>query len=306
MNHSRKFSAFTLIELLVVIAIIAILAAILFPVFAQAREKARQTVCVSNVKQLSLGLLMYTQDYDETWPRQDGCVNGGAKGVEGAPATAKGCNGPYGSRINHFKWWAWTQPYIKNTGVLFCPSRSRTAAAQRTWEQDAEIYSNGYGLNLALTGSVDLSMTNNGVITGVKSLRNSWTGGALAGLKAPAEALLINESAGYAVDHLVDFSQNPPIAYPAAAREWWDSQCFYQGPNKQLNKAALPHTEGFTIGYADGHAKWMTGKTFLSKSPSRREYAMTPGACTDSPTRSISGNPTLRLQNDYPMWELYH
>ncbi len=59
---------FTLIELLVVIAIIAILAAILFPVFARAREKARQTSCLSNLKQLSLGVLMYAQDYDERLP----------------------------------------------------------------------------------------------------------------------------------------------------------------------------------------------------------------------------------------------
>src|SRR3984957_10656640 len=60
--------AFTLIELLVVIAIIAILAAILFPVFAQAREQARKTTCLSNVKELGLGTLMYVQDYDETFP----------------------------------------------------------------------------------------------------------------------------------------------------------------------------------------------------------------------------------------------
>src|SRR5215469_15606399 len=59
----------TLIELLVVIAIIAILAAILFPVFAQAREKARQTSCLSNIKQLTLGFVMYSQDYDETFPQ---------------------------------------------------------------------------------------------------------------------------------------------------------------------------------------------------------------------------------------------
>src|SRR5437763_9234011 len=68
MSYLRRRMGFTLIELLVVIAIIAILAAILFPVYAQAREKARQTSCISNNKQYSLATLMYVQDYDETFP----------------------------------------------------------------------------------------------------------------------------------------------------------------------------------------------------------------------------------------------
>ncbi|GAB4455712.1 MAG: hypothetical protein OHK0029_12240 [Armatimonadaceae bacterium] len=69
-SRNSATRAFTLIELLVVIAIIAILAAILFPVFAQAREKARQTACLSNAKQMGLGVMMYAQDYDETMPRR--------------------------------------------------------------------------------------------------------------------------------------------------------------------------------------------------------------------------------------------
>ena len=68
MHRRSKPQGFTLIELLVVIAIIAILAAILFPVFAQAREKARQTACLSNQKQIGIGIMMYAQDYDETYP----------------------------------------------------------------------------------------------------------------------------------------------------------------------------------------------------------------------------------------------
>ncbi len=68
MSHGRQKEGFTLIELLVVIAIIAILAAILFPVFANAREKARQITCVSNEKQMGLALLQYLQDNDETFP----------------------------------------------------------------------------------------------------------------------------------------------------------------------------------------------------------------------------------------------
>src|SRR6187431_2357180 len=67
-STGRKTSGFTLIELLVVIAIIAILAAILFPVFAQARAKARQATCLSNMKQLAVGTMGYTQDYDELYP----------------------------------------------------------------------------------------------------------------------------------------------------------------------------------------------------------------------------------------------
>ena len=87
---------FTLIELLVVIAIIAILAAILFPVFARAREKARQTSCLSNVKQLGLGFMMYAQDYDERLPA--GCVYG-------------------------IGWWFdFIIPYVKNSQVFTCPS----------------------------------------------------------------------------------------------------------------------------------------------------------------------------------------
>lgn len=93
---------FTLIELLVVIAIIAILAAILFPVFARAREKARQSSCLSNVKQLALGALMYAQDYDERL----------------VPSAITGNPSDYDN------WFELVQPYVKNTQVLICPSWS--------------------------------------------------------------------------------------------------------------------------------------------------------------------------------------
>ena len=107
-----KCSAFTLIELLVVIAIIAILAAILFPVFAQAREKARQTVCLSNTKQLGLGIMQYVQDNDETYP------------MGGFTLTA---SNPQDSNIN--RWFKAVAPYTKSSAIRVCPSAMADASA---------------------------------------------------------------------------------------------------------------------------------------------------------------------------------
>jgi len=96
---------FTLIELLVVIAIIAILAAILFPVFARAREKARQASCLNNTKQIILAILMYAQDYDDK-------IVANATYYDYPPT-----GGPF------YWWWDATAPYIKNTQVWVCPSK---------------------------------------------------------------------------------------------------------------------------------------------------------------------------------------
>src|SRR3954463_3124259 len=111
----RKTFGFTLIELLVVIAIIAILAAILFPVFAKAREAARKTSCLNNIKQLAIGAGMYTQDYDEkllpSW-------------MEYMPDNALGRT-----------WIAIIQPYVKNTAITLCPSReTQDQNPNDTWE----------------------------------------------------------------------------------------------------------------------------------------------------------------------------
>ena len=109
LRRSSPWRGFTLIELLVVIAIIAILAAILFPVFAKAREAARKSSCISNSNQIGKGVMMYTQDYDECYPM----VRGGGS----APTTncGAGASGTWRSAIN---------PYLKNVQVFRCPSSS--------------------------------------------------------------------------------------------------------------------------------------------------------------------------------------
>lgn len=100
MNKQKNSRGFTLIELLVVIAIIAILAAILFPVFARARENARRASCQSNEKQMALGIMMYVQDYDEKFPMHWGYNQGGVV----------------------YSWPVTTQPYTKSKQLYFCPS----------------------------------------------------------------------------------------------------------------------------------------------------------------------------------------
>ncbi len=122
---------FTLIELLVVIAIIAILAAILFPVFARAREKARQSNCLSNLKQLGLAALMYAQDYDEQLPYDDLDYNG--SGDENA---------------GDGTWRGMLRPYCKNVQMFFCPSKKITSSVfDGRWNDYGR--NAGYGMNVA-------------------------------------------------------------------------------------------------------------------------------------------------------------
>jgi prepilin-type N-terminal cleavage/methylation domain-containing protein/prepilin-type processing-associated H-X9-DG protein len=148
----RGRRGFTLIELLVVIAIIAILAAILFPVFAQAREKARQTSCLSNTKQLGLAFQQYIQDYDEVLPKSgqngpNGVCSAVSDGSWVLPAVidatvARTCAAaqlpaPNGS----------VYPYVKNTQVYKCPSD--TLADQKTIS---------YSMNSLLSGAADAAI----------------------------------------------------------------------------------------------------------------------------------------------------
>lgn len=117
MDQGKTRRGFTLIELLVVIAIIAILAAILFPVFARARDQARKAACLSNLKQIGLSMLMYTQDYDERFPAWSSqCVHD-PMGTIDPPGL---CGND--TIMSFFLWAILTEPYMKNKQIVKCPS----------------------------------------------------------------------------------------------------------------------------------------------------------------------------------------
>ena len=133
-RKGRHASAFTLIELLVVIAIIAILASILFPVFVQAREKARGTSCLSNVRQIGIGIAQYVQDNDETFPMGYYWLNGGAKFV------------PWGDMI---------QPYVKSGGVYGNGQSTMRGGIYTCPSNPADFQDGNYGYNRDLMPESD-------------------------------------------------------------------------------------------------------------------------------------------------------
>jgi prepilin-type N-terminal cleavage/methylation domain-containing protein/prepilin-type processing-associated H-X9-DG protein len=240
-NGARSpVSAFTLIELLVVIAIIAILAAILFPVFAQAREKARQATCISNMKQLALAYLMYAQDYDEVLPRRD----------NGDTIPTKVPRDPTPGQSNGMVY-----PYLKNLGVLVCPTESDREMwvepnredllspamspedqAKYGWKVEwgwGQCY--GYnGLNDTGNG-FDIPYPNQGV-----------NRRPLAAINKPAKTILLAHSLG-----------------PRGA--WWGVGWFVQWqPDKNASEYSPItdiHNGGSPVAFCDGHVKFIRQST---------------------------------------------
>jgi prepilin-type N-terminal cleavage/methylation domain-containing protein/prepilin-type processing-associated H-X9-DG protein len=233
----RPTEGFTLIELLVVIAIIAILAAILFPVFAQARESARKTSCVSNLKQMATATMMYVQDYDETFPLVTGQSYPPQPGI---PTDAQ--TWVYNDIL------VLLQAYVKNYNVFLCPDRQTHVGQNGDFCNPGPInqYVWGYGYNWS---------SGYGPGGGPKSLWNIGDGCVLAQLSdgtLPGRAIgSVNFPAQFLI--LGDSADTPRQTLHTAV---YDTRC---NPSSGWN-ADMPtgarHQGGNNFAFGDGHVKF--------------------------------------------------
>ena len=248
--RSRRAPAFTLIELLVVIAIIAILAAILFPVFARARENARRASCQSNLKQIGLGVEMYKNDYDGWIPPSQTC----AVGMTGSNCTAGTAT---------VSWPSLVFPYIKNAQVFVCPSADTKVSEQTVVAASYLGTTTGAGAdgsgNIATIGGPfvpQLSYSRNLIPTGGWSTAG-FTGGDKNGFVGGGTTQSINESM------LVDASGTIHIFDGMVKTNSGSSLRGIQEelrtdrfPDTTSSKTAARHFDGFNALFADGHVKW--------------------------------------------------
>ncbi len=232
---------FTLIELLVVIAIIAVLASILFPVFARAREKARQTSCLSNLKQLATAAAMYGDDYDETLPMW--CIGS----TSGWPPPPSGQWYPY------VLWSGLVFPYVKNANVLRCPSLPLVSvtASSHVDTSGLKCENLGYGWNV---GNYETFFGEgwNGLGYGRPDMvaYDPGTPVSLPDVPQPAETFLIADLA------------TPPLGFFIQYRRPTEAE-----PPRYF--AAATHNGGGNYAFVDGHVKWYSQQAISSPEGAR-------------------------------------
>ena len=262
----KEPKGFTLIELLVVIAIIAILAAILFPVFAQARAKARQVACMSNEKQLITAVIQYAQDYDERWvdwcsgkAQYDGCAN---TTYALQYRTAIEYNVLHGNGPNDYT----LKPYVKNDPVFFCPTmryigvdKGITANGSPNYK-GAPDYAPNYALNCQnfqkngnykLDGrDIPLSTTDSGGKSILQRLVPPDSDGTFWQIVGPFGRLAAAQTHPSTTLAIWEHTSTETFC------ERWD-MTDTPDSSTQLNHWDSPHTDGFNAAFSDGHVKRM-------------------------------------------------
>jgi prepilin-type N-terminal cleavage/methylation domain-containing protein/prepilin-type processing-associated H-X9-DG protein len=251
----RQKSAFTLIELLVVIAIIAILAAILFPVFAQAREKARATSCLSNQKQLELGMLQYLQDFDETFPPTT-TEREGIQANINSPATAL----VYSIRGRLASYVSGSTNTNKGSSVWGCLSAAQWPAQATSGTPGTGVvyWANDYGFNINEhvigTAGTGVSAASDAFFSANPTFGFSQNV-VLATIQSPAKFLILSDAAR-ADGQVGRGSLTPQYIDPnnsTSTLTWSDSGWT---PTNSQAAIASRHQGGFNAGYSDGHVKF--------------------------------------------------
>lgn len=244
-SSTRRTRGFTLIELLVVIAIIAILAAILFPVFAQAREKARATSCLSNMKQIGTGIMMYVQDYDESMPLAVGSATVGATtyAANWGISLTGGTNVstaivPAGVKVPSI-----IDAYLKNNQILNCAS-----ASNRPSTTSGAL---GYMYNDLAVGQAQATF--NASAQTVLLSESSTASGALNGTASP-----LRLGVGHAVVRAASYTSGAaPAAIPTTMTTIPATQPVTTVAMDQISLSDVTrHSGGGNFLYGDGHAKW--------------------------------------------------
>ena len=257
---SRMKRGFTLIELLVVIAIIAILAAILFPVFAQAREKARQASCLSNQKQTGLSMIQYIQDYDERFPIASPKYKGAWLTGYVWPVLGNKTHSANGNALYALVWGNSIQPYAKNYQIMDCASSLSWDVGETTSNSTPRIQQTFNG---------DLQMYPQAGVTSSANVILLWSGfekSAVSGaMLANPELTCTDSDTATTTSNCVyqpPASSNGPCTQPNSGGT--DLQHVYTG---QPSYIAWVHGQGDTFTFADGHSKWRPLKNDGNTSP---------------------------------------
>jgi prepilin-type N-terminal cleavage/methylation domain-containing protein/prepilin-type processing-associated H-X9-DG protein len=257
-RRSHRFAehrrGFTLIELLTVIAIISLLAMLLFPVFSRARESGRRAACLSNMKQIGLGMILYLQDYDETFPRQWGNVFYFSSVTVKDPQTGYYANGTYSNATSStattsggVSWPYEILPYIKSTGILACPSAINVVSGDPIWCPSGVSANNCWIATKANAISYDA----NAVI-----IRNASNNGAV--VQAPLKVAAIPNGSGIALLQENRWKFNGVLTRPhwdnVSKYTYWHSYVHYG--NGTYETTSNQHFDGGNILFCDGHVKW--------------------------------------------------